>query len=86
MQDNRHDIAEFYVIPSYRSAGAGSQFAIEIFKMSRGPWQARQIEGAHKATLFCHSAIQLFTNNNFTKSAVEDSYWGKVTKQLFDSP
>lgn len=86
VQEARHDIAEFYVVPSYRSKGIGRHFAAEIFKKYPGPWQVRQIDGADKAILFWRSAIQVFTNNNFTECVVEDNYWGKVTRQLFHSP
>jgi len=83
--DRRHDIAEFYVVPSMRAQELGTSFAIEIFKYYPGSWQVRQIEGADKARAFWRKAIGKFTNNNFTESVVEDHYWGKVTRQLFES-
>lgn len=83
--DGRHDIAEFFVIPTYRKNGIGQKFAIEIFKKYPGNWQVRQIDGAHKATDFWRKTIRAFTNNNFSESIVDDPYWGKVTRQTFIS-
>lgn len=80
-----HDIAEFYVVPSFRYLNIGENFAKYIFTKYPGKWQVRQIEGAHKATRFWNKVINNFTSGNYTESIVNDSYWGKVTKQNFES-
>jgi predicted acetyltransferase len=85
-QDGIHDIAEFYIVPSHRGNNLGCEFAASIFQKYSGKWQVRQISGADKAVLFWRKAIGRFTNGNYVESIVEDSYWGKVTKQTFNSP
>lgn len=83
--DGRHDISEFYMIPTRRREGIAKHFAIQIFKIYKGEWQVRQIQGADNATKFWRSAIKEFTNNNFVETQDVDMYWGKVTKQAFRS-
>jgi predicted acetyltransferase len=81
--DGHHDIAEFYIIPSYRSNNVGSNFAISIFSRYPGNWQVRQIDGAHLAIKFWRKVIGKFTNNLFSETITADPYWGIVTKQTF---
>lgn len=81
--DGRHDMAEFYVIPTRRRMGAAKYFATQICLMYPGEWQARQIEGADHATEFCRSIIGEGTHNKFSESKVDDPYWGQVTRQVF---
>ncbi len=85
IESGRHDIAEFYIIPKKRGSNLGELFAHEIFRMYKGEWQARQIEGAHLSRDFCRKAICSFTDNNYSESTVEDAYWGTITKQVFKS-
>ncbi|MBP9681191.1 MAG: hypothetical protein KBD76_07285 [Bacteriovorax sp.] len=80
----RHDIAEFYIIPTYRNNNLGEKMAIEIFKKFPGPWQVRQISGADKAKAFWRKTIKRFTNNNFIESQIPDKHWGQVTCQMFE--
>lgn len=52
VQDNRHDIAEFYIIPTYRTKGVMQTFAIEIFKKYSGPEiHTRQCVGVPKVVV-----------------------------------
>lgn len=83
--DGRHDIFEFYILPHRRGKKLGRTFAKEIFKKYKGPWQVRQIEGADKAISFWRKAIGEFAENRFEESIIEDAYWGKVTRQVFNS-
>lgn len=83
--DFRHDISEFYVIPTYRSKGVAKFFAFEIFKKYAGDWQVRQIQGADQAVIFWRTIINEFTSGHFFESQVDDIYWGTVTRQIFKS-
>lgn len=83
--DGRHDIYEFYVVPSRRNRKLGREFAKNIFSRYQGDWQVRQIEGADKAISFWRKTISEFSNNNFEEQVVNDDYWGRVTKQIFTS-
>ena len=84
ISDGRHDIAEFYIIPTYRNNNLGEKMAIEIFRKFPGPWQVRQISGADKAKAFWRKTIKRFTNNNFIESQIPDKHWGQVTCQRFE--
>lgn len=83
--DSRHDISEFYIVPTYRRKGIAKQFAFAIFNKYIGDWQVRQIQGADHATAFWRSIINEFTKGQYVESQVNDSYWGVVTRQLFKS-
>jgi len=83
--DSRHDISEFYVVPTYRHKGIAKSFVIEIFNKYAGTWQARQIQGADQAVSFCRAVISEFTSGKYTEEIVEDEYWGKITRQIFKS-
>ena len=84
--DSRFDIGEFYILPKFRKLGAGKFFAHEIISRYPGPWQARQIAGADQATSFWRAVIHEFTAGQYLEEIVDDLYWGKVTKQIFESP
>ena len=81
--DNIHDIAEFYIVPSYRNQNLGKKFAHNIFDKYIGKWQVRQIEGAHKAKIFWRKTIDEYTRGKFVEDFIKDDYWGKVTRQSF---
>lgn len=81
----RHDIAEFYVVPSKRGSDLGTRFAHEIFDMYKGPWQVRQIAGADKARDFWRKAIGTYSSGKYEESQDRDPYWGMVTRQIFES-
>lgn len=83
--DGIHDISEFYVVPSHRFSNIGEKFALKIFQEYSGKWQVRQIEGADKATRFWRKAIGNFTSGKFIEETTQDSYWGKITRQSFES-
>ncbi len=83
--DGIHDISEFYIVPSYRHNSVGEKFALIIFQKYSGKWQVRQIEGADKATRFWRKVISNFTSGKFVEETTLDNYWGKVTRQSFES-
>ncbi|GAA5497114.1 hypothetical protein Rhal01_03304 [Rubritalea halochordaticola] len=83
--DGHHDILEFYIQPELRSNGRGEQLAHEIFSKHKGPWQVRQIEGAHKARNFWRRAIHNYTGGLYSEAQLHDPYWGPVTRQRFTS-
>ena len=85
IHDGRHDIAEFFIIPTFRSKNIGQKFAYQIFKKYKGEWQVRQINGADKARKFWRKTIKSFTHNQYTESLVKDPYWGTVSRQIFRS-
>ena len=83
--DGRHDICEFYIIPTKRGKRIGETFAHEIFNRYKGAWQVRQIEGASLARKFWRKTISEFTSNNYEETTENDPYWGVVTRQVFQN-
>lgn len=83
--ENRHDVSEFYIVPSKRSKKAGRDLACAIFDMYSGEWQVRQIAGADKAYDFWNKTISYYTNGQYTNSTLNDPYWGFVRIQHFTS-
>jgi predicted acetyltransferase len=79
-----NDIAEFYIIPSMRGNKLGYSLAATVFQLHHGKWQVRQIEGAEAAKNFWRKVVNRYTQNKFEEEIVDDSVWGKVTRQRFD--
>jgi predicted acetyltransferase len=84
-ENNRWDMAEFFVIPTFRRGGIGSKLAHTLFTMHQGPWQIRQIQGADHARAFWRAAISSFGLGNYDEVEILDEYWGPVTCQTFES-
>lgn len=78
------EVSEFYVVPSVRSKGIGCEFAHWIWQHFQGEWQIKQIKGADKATAFWRKTIKSY-ESPYSESVIEDSYWGEVTQQTFNS-
>lgn len=81
--ENFFDIAEFYIDPEYRNRNFGKQLAFKLFDKFVGDWQVRQIEGADEQVVFWEKIISSYTENNYLKEIVNDSYWGIVTRERF---
>lgn len=77
------DIAEFYIVPSFRRQSFGKRFAFELFDMRPGAWQVRQIQGADKARNFWRVVINEYTGGEYAETVENDPYWGPVTRQAF---
>ena len=82
---NDFEVCEFYILPFFRRKHLGKQFICKIFDMYKGQWQVKQIENADYAVSFWRQVISEYTNNSYTETQCLDSYWGKVTKQVFAS-
>ncbi|WP_320173117.1 hypothetical protein [Maridesulfovibrio sp.] len=80
-----NDVAEFYIVPSFRRREFGKKFAFELFNLCPGPWQVRQIEGADRAKVFWRMIINEYTGGQYSEVKEDDPYWGPVTKQEFHS-
>lgn len=83
--EERSDIAEFYILPCYRKKGFGKQLAFAIFDLFPGPWQVRQIPTAADAIAFWRATIHEYTEGTYTEDQVNDSRWGSVIRQCFES-
>ncbi|TQF73122.1 hypothetical protein FLM44_13370 [Pseudoalteromonas luteoviolacea] len=80
---SENEVAEFYIVPFYRKAKLGTQFAHTLWRLRVGHWTIKQIEGAQYATKFWLSAIADFPGRNLIEDDYEDEYWGRVTRQQF---
>lgn len=78
-----NDIAEFYVVPSYRKKGIGKKLAFAVFNRHRGLWQVRQILLATDANKFWKRVVSSYTLGKYTEMEMEDPTWGKVICQRF---
>ncbi|MEY8768344.1 hypothetical protein [Francisella philomiragia] len=77
------DVAEFFILPSYRRNRIGIDFAKDIFLRNKGNWQIRQIQGADYATRFWRRVVKELVCLDFIESFEYDSEWGYVTIQRF---
>ncbi|WP_108649145.1 GNAT family N-acetyltransferase [Dongshaea marina] len=83
--EGRHDIAEFYVIPSARKQGLGFEFASWLFDHHPGAWQVRQIQEADGGRCFWQKVIARYTDHDYSESRIKDPVWGDITRQIFSS-
>jgi len=84
--NDRHDIADFYIIPRYRGEGAGFFLASHVVKKYKGLWQARQIDGYSQGRGFAIGALEkILDGANFEEEKIVDPYWGPITIQYFES-
>lgn len=81
--DRCFDVAEFFILPSFRRQKIGLKFAQDIILKHKGSWQIRQIQGADYATIFWRKVIINLVGHNYCESIENDSEWGEVTKQTF---
>ncbi|ESP91653.1 GNAT family N-acetyltransferase [Pseudoalteromonas luteoviolacea] len=82
--DKDMEIAEFYIVPVFRKAKLGTQFAHALWAMYPGSWTIKQIAGAGYATEFWRSAILKLPGLDLIEDEYVDPYWGKVTRQRFE--
>lgn len=52
-----HDMAEFFVLGTFRRAGIGMEAARQLFQLHPGAWQVRQMAPNARATAFWRRAI-----------------------------
>lgn len=71
-EDNRYEIAEFFVLNIYRRLGIGRYMAKEIFSTFNGNWEVRTLIKNISAQEFWRNTIKEFTNNNFEKKLIRN--------------
>ena len=79
------NVNEFYVLPCFRGNGIGEMFFFDVLKIYPGEWQVKQLQNAIKAKQFWRKVIKKYTNDQFKEEVYNDSYWGPVTRQLFET-
>ncbi|MEC4091019.1 hypothetical protein [Pseudoalteromonas rubra] len=82
-QKDEFEVCEFYIVPRYRKAGQGAQFAHTLWANQPGLWTIKQIAGAEYATQFWHRAIASAGIEGVQEDTYQDPYWGKVARQRF---
>jgi predicted acetyltransferase len=81
--DGSYEVAEFYVVPSFRKQAWGREFAHAIWRKLPGSWEIKQIAGAEYAAEFWRKTIGAFPQTDFREDRFDDPYWGQVTRQRF---
>jgi predicted acetyltransferase len=56
-RSKRTEMAEFYTFPEYRRSGVGIDFAQQLLKRFRGPWEISQYRSHQAAVAFWHRVI-----------------------------
>lgn len=79
------EVCEFYIIPVCRMKKRGYDLAAQVFDRHPGHWEVKQIVGADQAYNFWRKAIGQYTRGKYTDDVYRDEYWGKVTRQTFNS-
>jgi predicted acetyltransferase len=74
---DRYDMAEFFVMRSYRHRGLGTELAEKVWRHFPGPWQIRVMEKNVAACRFWMSSIARFTNGaaDFTTLEIDGTTW-----------
>jgi predicted acetyltransferase len=81
--DGSYEVAEFYVVPSFRKQAWGRKFAHAVWRDLPGKWEIKQIAGAEYAAEFWRKTIGTFPQTEFREDRFDDPYSGKVTRQRF---
>jgi predicted acetyltransferase len=81
--EGAYEVAEFYVVPSFRKQSRGRHFAHAVWRILPGRWEIKQIAGAEYASAFWRKTIGTFPAAEFREDHYDDPYWGKVTRQRF---
>lgn len=84
--EGAYEVAEFYVVPSFRKQSRGRHFAHAVWRILPGKWEIKQIAGADYASEFWRKAIGAFPEAEFREDEYDDPYWGTVTRQRFSAP
>lgn len=63
--NDRHYIAEFFVMRAYRRRGYGAAVAHELFDRFPGPWQVAQVEANRPAQAFWRRVIDGYTDGRY---------------------
>ena len=78
------DMAEFFVMRSFRRKGVGMAAAAAAFDRFKGPWEIRQHDEAVAATAFWRRAVDRYTRGSYREVRWNDGAWiGPV--QMFSS-
>jgi predicted acetyltransferase len=64
------DMAEFFILRSFRRAGLGTTVAISVWQQFPGQWQVRVLQRNLQAGQFWSRAINTFLGTNITPVAV----------------
>src|SRR5918997_4477549 len=63
--NDRHSIAEFFIMRAYRRRGYGAMVAHALFDRFPGPWQVAQIEANQPAQAFWRRVIAAYTHGRY---------------------
>jgi predicted acetyltransferase len=69
------DMAEFFVMRSYRRKGVGLAAAHAAFARFKGPWEVRQQDENAAATSFWRRAIGAYTGGNYREVRSSSAEW-----------
>lgn len=72
-EENKNEIAEFFVLNKYRRSGAGKFMARKMFELYKGPWEVRTLLKNERAQNFWRSVIKEFSNNNFEEKLIRQN-------------
>ena len=72
-EENRNEIAEFFILNKYRKIGAGTFMANKMFQLYKGKWEVRVLIKNERVQNFWRNTIRNFTNNNFEEKYIRDN-------------
>ncbi len=79
---NKRDIAEFFVMPSFRKQGIGEWMAHSIFRKYKFSWEVRQFPNLEAARRFWLCVIDKFTSGHYSELSMDNEKW-QGTVQVF---
>ena len=72
-EDDKNEIAEFFVLNKYRKLGAGTFMAKEMFKRYKGKWEIRTLLKNKRAQEFWRKVVKEVSNNNYKECLIRDN-------------
>lgn len=72
-EENKNEIAEFFVLNKYRKLGAGTFMAKEMFKRYKGMWEIRTLLKNKRAQEFWRRIVKDASNGNYEEHLIRDN-------------
>lgn len=72
-EENKNEIAEFFVLNKYRKLGAGTFMAKEMFKRYKGMWEIRTLLKNKRAQEFWRKIVKDASNGNYEEHLIRNN-------------
>ena len=80
------NVAEFFILRSWRGVGVGRAAARALFDRFPGRWEVAQLRANTPARAFWRTVIGEYTNGAYIQHALADDPWGRTVQAFLTPP